>query len=278
MKEYAKNIMRGVAGIGVGLLLTYGVRSCDKAKYPIHIENQPKIQIQVKNTQKIDDEYTPEEKKYMEALVAEQIGNFQKRHIKGKLNLRKLIDTVSNYSKDIDEGCRKYDIPEVIAFGLFTLENGGDIDNRSKRGCVGLGQISFLVGRHYGIVKTKKIHKKEKIIEDGRNDPKKNMDVSLHYLSDLYGKYGDWALAVQAYQSGEGNINKSIKRYLHSKGKKVRIVNKNIIDKYNIEWPDIMRNRHATKHYTNKLNCGINYVPKVLAMAEYYKNQQIVER
>jgi len=47
---------------------------------------------------------------------------------------------------------------------------------------------------------------------DERRDPEISTDAALDYLQYLYDKYGDWALAMGAYNCGPGNMNKAIRK------------------------------------------------------------------
>ncbi|MES2617537.1 MAG: transglycosylase SLT domain-containing protein [Bacteroidota bacterium] len=52
---------------------------------------------------------------------------------------------------------------------------------------------------------------------DERKDIYKSTDKACDYLQSMYNKYGDWLLALAAYNGGPGNVNKAITR---SGGKK----------------------------------------------------------
>ena len=47
---------------------------------------------------------------------------------------------------------------------------------------------------------------------DERRDPMKSTDAAARYLNQLYETYGDWHLAIAAYNCGPGNVNKAIRR------------------------------------------------------------------
>jgi membrane-bound lytic murein transglycosylase D len=47
---------------------------------------------------------------------------------------------------------------------------------------------------------------------DERKSPRASTDAACKYLKRLYGMYDDWNLALAAYNSGPGNVNKAIRR------------------------------------------------------------------
>lgn len=75
---------------------------------------------------------------------------------------------------------------------------------KSSASAVGLWQMMILTGKYYGLEVTSFV--------DDRCDPVKSSDAACRYLKDLYKTYGDWTLALAAYNCGPGNVNKAIKR------------------------------------------------------------------
>lgn len=47
---------------------------------------------------------------------------------------------------------------------------------------------------------------------DQRRDPRLASRYAAKYLKQLYGIYGDWSLAIAAYNCGPGNVNKALRR------------------------------------------------------------------
>lgn len=69
----------------------------------------------------------------------------------------------------------------------------------------GLWQFIPSTGRLYGL--------KQNWWYDGRRDVVASTDAALKYLSRLHKKFdGDWLLALAAYNAGEGNVGKAIRR------------------------------------------------------------------
>jgi membrane-bound lytic murein transglycosylase D len=74
----------------------------------------------------------------------------------------------------------------------------------SPAGAKGLWQFMYGTGKMYGLQSSSFI--------DERYDPYKSSVSASKYLRDLYNIYGDWFLALAAYNSGPGNVNKAIRR------------------------------------------------------------------
>ena len=74
----------------------------------------------------------------------------------------------------------------------------------SRMGAAGLWQFMPATGRIYDLEITSLV--------DERRDPIKSSRAGAAFLKDLYRMYGDWHLAIAAYNCGPGNVNKAIRR------------------------------------------------------------------
>lgn len=74
----------------------------------------------------------------------------------------------------------------------------------SRAGATGLWQFMYTTGKVYGLEVNSFI--------DQRRDPLLSTQAACRYLKDLYGIYGDWTLALAAYNCGPGNVNKALAR------------------------------------------------------------------
>lgn len=95
------------------------------------------------------------------------------------------------------------DMPLELKY-LPAIESALNAKAVSPMGAAGLWQFMIGTGRLYGLEINGLI--------DERMDPVKSTDAATRFLKDLYKVYGDWNLAIAAYNCGPGNVNKAIRR------------------------------------------------------------------
>jgi membrane-bound lytic murein transglycosylase D len=97
----------------------------------------------------------------------------------------------------------EYGLPIELRF-LSVIESGLRPQVKSKAGALGLWQFMYKTGLYFGLEESSYI--------DERMDPDKATDAACRYLKQLYGIYGDWNLALAAYNAGPGTVNRAIKK------------------------------------------------------------------
>ncbi|WP_343635182.1 LysM peptidoglycan-binding domain-containing protein [Fluviicola sp.] len=102
-----------------------------------------------------------------------------------------------------EEKLAEYGLPLELKY-LSVIESGLRPQVKSRAGALGLWQFMYATGKQYGL--------KENSYLDERMDPAKSTDAACRYLKKLYDIYGDWNLALAAYNAGPGNVNKAIRR------------------------------------------------------------------
>lgn len=87
---------------------------------------------------------------------------------------------------------------------LPVIESGLDPNAVSKHGATGLWQFMLGAARGLGM--------EVNSLVDERRDPYVASAKAASFLKDLYATYGDWSLAIAAYNCGPGAVNKAIRR------------------------------------------------------------------
>jgi membrane-bound lytic murein transglycosylase D len=122
---------------------------------------------------------------------------------------RKVIGRSHYYFPIFEKIIQEHNLPDELKY-LAIVESGLAANARSRAAAVGLWQFIYTTGRIYNL------HADWYI--DERMDPYKSTEAACRLLSSLYNQFGDWELALAAYNCGPGNVRKAIRRsgYKHS--------------------------------------------------------------
>jgi len=121
---------------------------------------------------------------------------------KRKLTAR-ILGLAQIYFPLFEEQLDKYNMPLELKY-LAVIESALNPTANSRAGAKGLWQFMYGTGKVYGL--------KVSSYVDDRFDPYKSTIAACEHLNDLYDIYGNWPLALAAYNSGAGNVNKAIRR------------------------------------------------------------------
>ena len=97
------------------------------------------------------------------------------------------------YLNAAKSAARKHGVPENLFLRLVQQESGFNPHARSHKGAIGLAQLMPGTAR---------------VLRVDPHDPKQNLEGGARYLKQMYKKFGNWRLALAAYNAGPGAVEK----------------------------------------------------------------------
>ena len=123
--------------------------------------------------------------------------------IERREQVEKYIGLSQWYFPVFEECLLRYDLPLELKY-LAVVESGLNPLARSPSDAIGLWQFLFHTAQMFDLQVTSYI--------DERSDVYKSTDAACRYLKYLYQTFGDWNLALAAYNGGPGELEKAIVR------------------------------------------------------------------
>jgi membrane-bound lytic murein transglycosylase D len=108
------------------------------------------------------------------------------------------------YSPSLKAALSRAGLPTDLLF-LSLIESSHNPTIVSSAGAAGLWQFMPEAGRLYGLTVDRWV--------DERFDAQRSTEAAVRYLSDLYRRFGNWDLAMAAYNMGHGGLSRAIRKF-----------------------------------------------------------------
>jgi membrane-bound lytic murein transglycosylase D len=117
--------------------------------------------------------------------------------------IHRMTERSSKYLYHIVEELERRNMPTELALLPF-IESAFNPQAVSSARASGMWQFMPRTGKDFDL--------KQNAFRDDRRDVLASTRAALDYLQKLYGMFGDWHLALAAYNWGEGNVKRSLNR------------------------------------------------------------------
>jgi membrane-bound lytic murein transglycosylase D len=117
--------------------------------------------------------------------------------------IQRMTERSSKYLFHIVEELERRDMPTELALLPF-VESAFNPQAVSSARAAGMWQFMPATGQYFEL--------KQNVFRDDRRDVLASTRAALDYLQKLYGMFGDWHLALAAYNWGEGSVSRAIAR------------------------------------------------------------------
>ncbi len=123
--------------------------------------------------------------------------------VKDREQTRIFLSRKSRYFPIFEAALKRHNMPDEIKY-LSIVESALQTRVQSWAAAMGLWQFVPATGKEYGLYQDFYI--------DERMDPYEATEAACRYLKMLHGMFGDWHLALAAYNCGQGRVMQAVRR------------------------------------------------------------------
>ena len=139
----------------------------------------------------------------MPDLAVDQVQDRERWYADRPDYIQRMTARSSKYLYHIVEELEQRNMPTELALLPF-IESAFNPQAVSSARASGMWQFMPRTGKHFDL--------KQNAFRDDRRDVLASTRAALDYLQRLHGMFGDWHLALAAYNWGEGNVGKALAR------------------------------------------------------------------
>lgn len=121
--------------------------------------------------------------------------------VTNRAKAERIVNRMMLYFPMIEKKLAEHKLPEELKY-LAIVESALDPHARSRSGAMGLWQLMAPTAGDLGVRMYHSV--------DERKDPYRSTDAALHYLAQLYDRFGDWELALAAYNGGPNRVGRTM--------------------------------------------------------------------
>ena len=133
-----------------------------------------------------------------------EVERFRQRYLSPKWTklLHDCLENAMEYRLFVRQAIAEKEMPEILEY-LPVVESNYKTSAKSKSGAIGMWQ--FMANSVYPFLTLNDY-------VDQRLDPWASTDAALKKLTDNYNYFGDWLIAIAAYNCGVGAMNRVLKK------------------------------------------------------------------